>query len=334
MSRYEEADIIDKIISESMKILIIQADNPDGDSLSSALALEQIIGDLGKEPILFCSVDMPSYLKYLPGWDRVTNEVPNDFDCTIIVDTSTESLLENLNRSGKRPIVNSKPLIVLDHHVTEANIEGASVICNKKVVSTGELIYELSQTLEWPLNLSAKNMIVSSIMSDSLGLTSEATSARSIYIVSELVGGGVIMADLENKRRELMKKSQRILEYKGELIKRIEYYDAGKIALIVIPWNEIEKYSQEYNPSMLVIEEMRQVEDVNIAIALKTYKNGRVTGKLRCNYGHAVADKVAETFGGGGHKYASGFKIEDVKDLAELKNKIIDVTKKLLESVN
>ena len=79
---------------------------------------------------------------------------------------------------------------------------------------------------------------------------------------------------------------------------------------------------------------MRQVEDVNIAIALKTYENGRVTGKLRCNYGHAVADKVAETFGGGGHKYASGFKIEDVKDLAELKNKIIDVTKKLLESVN
>ncbi|MEI6249040.1 MAG: DHH family phosphoesterase [bacterium] len=334
MSNYEETDKINKIISNSKKILIIQADNPDGDSLGSALALEQIISDLGKEPILYCSVDMPTYLRYLAGWDRVSNDIPNDFDAAIIVDTSSESLLEKMTKNGKRSIIGSKPLIVLDHHTTEANIVGASVICNKKVVSTGELIYELSQELDWPLNLTAKNMIVSSTMSDSLGLTSEATTARSIAIISELVEGGVVMADLENKRRELMKKSQRILKYKGELIKRIEYYDEGRIALILIPWDEIEQYSHEYNPSMLVIDEMRMVEDVVIAIALKTYKNSRVTGKIRCNYGHAIADKVAEAFGGGGHKYASGFKIEDVADISELKAKLIEKTTKLLESIN
>ena len=277
---------------------------------------------------------MPTYLRYLAGWDRVSNDIPNDFDAAIIVDTSSESLLEKMTKNGKRSIIGSKPLIVLDHHTTEANIVGASVICNKKVVSTGELIYELSQELDWPLNLTAKNMIVSSTMSDSLGLTSEATTARSIAIISELVEGGVVMADLENKRRELMKKSQRILKYKGELIKRIEYYNEGRIALILIPWDEIEQYSHEYNPSMLVIDEMRMVEDVVIAIALKTYKNSRVTGKIRCNYGHAIADKVAEAFGGGGHKYASGFKIEDVADISELKAKLIEKTTELLESIN
>ncbi len=334
MNRYKEAEKINEIIDSSNKIAIIQADNPDADSLGSALALEQIIGDLGKEPILYCSVDMPTYLHYLSGWDRVTNDIPNDIDCSIIVDTSSESLLESMTRNGKRSIISSKPLIVLDHHITAANIEGAEVIVNEKVVSTGELIYELSQMLGWDLNIDAKNMITASIMSDSLGLTSEATTSRSIAIVSELVEGGVIMADLENKRRELMKKSQRILDYKGSLIKRIEYFNSGKIAIIVIPWDEIEKYSHEYNPSMLVIDEMRQVEDVEIAIALKTYKNGRITGKIRCNYGHAIADKVAESFGGGGHKFASGFKIEKSKDITEFKNELVKQTANLLERNN
>ena len=36
-------------INDSSRIVIIQAENPDGDSLGSALALEEILGDLGKE---------------------------------------------------------------------------------------------------------------------------------------------------------------------------------------------------------------------------------------------------------------------------------------------
>ena len=86
---------------------------------------------------------------------------------------------------------------------------------------------------------------------------------------------------------------------------------------------------------MLLVKTISPVDgDVVIAIALKTYKNSRVTGKIRCNYGHAIADKVAEAFGGGGHKYASGFKIEDVADISELKAKLIEKTTELLESIN
>ena len=59
-----ELDKIKTAIENANDILIIQADNPDGDSLGSALALEQIIGDMGKTPSLYCGVDIPYYLKF------------------------------------------------------------------------------------------------------------------------------------------------------------------------------------------------------------------------------------------------------------------------------
>ena len=111
----KDIDKLKQAIDDSQDILIVQADNPDGDSLGSALALEQIFHDMGKTPHLYCGVSIPDYLKFLPGWDRVEKEIPNKIDATIIVDTSAHTLLEQL----KMPLVTliaSKPVIVLDHH--------------------------------------------------------------------------------------------------------------------------------------------------------------------------------------------------------------------------
>ena len=83
---YPEAERIKTLIDDAHNIVIIQADNPDGDSLGSALALEHILGDLGKEPYLYCGVHIPDYLHYLEGWDRVSSELPSQFDLSIIVD--------------------------------------------------------------------------------------------------------------------------------------------------------------------------------------------------------------------------------------------------------
>ena len=121
-----------------------------------------------------------------------------------------------------------------------------------------------------------------------------------------------------------MKKSQRIFEYKADLIKRTEFYLDGALAVVLIPWEDIEKYSDEYNPNVLILEELRMVEGVKFAIAIKTYPDGKVTGKIRCAGDADIADTVAEYFGGGGHPYAAGFRAYDttydevVKDLIKI----------------
>jgi phosphoesterase RecJ-like protein len=330
---YNEAQEIQRILDGAQRIVIMQADNPDGDSLGSALALEQIIGDMGKEPLLYCGVDIPTYLRYLGGWDRVSNDLPVTFDAAIIVDTSAMSLFETLERSAQKALLNNKPCIVLDHHAVDATIPFATVICNQPVVATGELIYELAQQLDWPLNHDAKKLIVTSIMADSLGMVTAATSARSIHIIAELVEGGVSLAELEHARRELMRKSPELTRYKGALLQRVEYYADDRVATVSIPWEEIEAYSQQYNPSMLVMEDMRMTTGTDVAIAFKIYKDGKVTGKIRCNQNAPIAADLAKHFGGGGHIYASGFKTQNGKPFDEVKSECINVATQLLDNL-
>lgn len=176
-------------------------------------------------------------------------------------------------------------------------------------------------------------MILVAIMSDSLGLTTEATTARSIEIVSELVAGGVKIAEIEMKRRDQSRKSPALVHYKGALLERVEYYSNDTIALVSIPWEEIVKYSNEYNPSMLVLDDMRQTNNTKIGVAFKIYNDGKVTGKIRCNYGSPIANTVAQHFGGGGHEYASGFKITDGRKFEDIKKEFIEVTTKTLEAM-
>lgn len=330
MATYPEADQIKSILEGAQKIVILQADNPDGDSLCSALALEQILHEMGKEPVLYCGVDIPGYLSYLPGWDRVTKEIPRQFDAGIIVDTSASSLFEQLEKTGQKGWVAAKPTILIDHHPVENSITFANVVCNQAAVATGEVIYELALALQWPLNQTAKEMLASAIMSDSLGLTTEATSARSIHIIGELVEGGVSIPALEQKRRELMRKSPELLKYKGELLQRIEYFNDNKIAAITIPWKEIARYSPQYNPSMLVLDDMRMSIGTEVAIAFKLYSDGHMTAKIRCNFGTPIAGDLAAAFGGGGHPYASGFKTKNGQKFDEVKTSCISKASELL----
>jgi bifunctional oligoribonuclease and PAP phosphatase NrnA len=333
MSNYPEAAKIAQILSSASKIVILQADNPDGDSLGSALALEQILGDMGKEPALYCGVDIPPYLRYLQGWDRVEKELPKQFDASIIVDTSADSLFETLEASGQKPLVASKPCVVIDHHDVESTIPFATVHCNKEAVSTSEVIYELAKQLDWSLNLTAKKMVATAIMSDSLGLVTEATSARSIHVIAELVEGGVSLAELEQQRRELMRKSPELVHYKGRLLQRVEYYADDRISTVSIPWEEIEKYSPLYNPSILAMEDMRMTTNTAVVIAFKIYKDGKVTGKIRCNRGAPIANELAQKFSGGGHAFAAGFKVQDGRPFNEIKSECIRQATELLDNL-
>jgi len=333
MTTYPEAQQIRELLASTERVVVLQADNPDGDSLGSALALEQILHELGKEPILYCGVDIPGYLSYMQGWDRVTKELPPQFDAAIIVDTSANSLFEQLEKTGQKGWVAAKPTILIDHHPVENSITFANVVCNQKAVATAEVIYELAEQLDWPLNLTAKRMLASAIMSDSLGLTTEGTSGRSIHIIGELVDGGVSIAALEQARRELMRKSPELIVYKGKLLQRIEYFADNRIAAITIPWEEIQRYSPQYNPSMLVLDEMRGAIGTEIAIAFKLYSDGHVTAKIRSNLGTPIAGELAAAFGGGGHAYASGFKAAKNNSFTELKSACIQKATELLDKV-
>jgi phosphoesterase RecJ-like protein len=330
---YAEAGQIKQIIDQAQKIVIIQADNPDADSLGSALAMEHILGDLGKEPYLYAGVEMPSYLRYMSGWDRVQKELPNQFDASIIVDASTMTLLEKLSQSGQQGRVAAKPNIVLDHHQTVENVVPfASVIINDfERASAGELIYRLAKQLDWPLSVDTQTYIMSSILGDTQGLTNQMASAETYKTMAEFIEAGVSRPQLEEQRREYGKMPPEIYKYKAELIKRTEFAAGGEIAHVTIPQAEINEFSPLYNPAPLIQNDMLQTGGVRLAIVFKRYDDGKVTGAIRANPDAAVAANLAESMGGGGHAFASGFKTTG-KPFEEVKTKALATATELLNN--
>ena len=304
-----------KTIIDAKKIIVIQAENPDGDSLGSSLALEEIFGDMGKEVVLYCAIEIPKYLRYIAGWDRVTHEFDASVDLAIIVDNSSRALMEKaLSARGVQHFLETHPVLVFDHHVgVESDLPFPhEIIMGETAVATGELIYDLAAANDWSINASAATNLFISIQADSLGLTTPGTTAHSFAVCAWLVGRGANPSEVEAARRELMKKSPEILTYKGRLIERIEYHLDDRLALVHVPWEEIEEYSDQYNPTMLVLDEMRLVIGVDVAIGVKTYPDGKLTGKLRANI--PVSDQIAGFYGGGGHAYSAGFKIYESYD--------------------
>lgn len=322
--------MLDKVINainQAQKIVVIQAENPDGDSLGSALALEEVLGDLGKEVSLYCPVNIPKYLHYINGWDRVEIDFNNHADLAIIVDTTAELLLgKALEAPGVRHFLETHPTVVIDHHTTESTLTFDNILLTKPAVATGEVLFDLFRTANWTINRQAAENLLITIMSDSLGLTTPNTTARSFFISGELTELGASNSEIEDRRREFMKKSPEILAYKAKLIERIEYLLDGKLALVHVPFEEIQEYSDAYNPGALIGDELRLVEGVELSAVLKTYPDGKVTARIRSN--SPIAETVAGYFGGGGHKYASGFRIyEDyntvVRELVEATAKVI-----------
>lgn len=334
--QYPQATQLNEIIQKATNIVIIQADNPDGDSLGSALALEHILGDLGKQVSLYCAVDVPSYLQYLSGYDRLEKDLPSAFDASIIVDASTMTLFERLQQSGQLGWLKSKPCIVLDHHETVDNvIDFAEVMINDHSrSSTGELIYLLAEQLGWPVSVPAQEAIMTSILGDTQGLSNQLASAETYRVMGAMVAGGVDRPRLEEIRREYGKMQPEIFKYKAELIKRTELAVDGAVAIVSIPQAEINKYSPLYNPAPLIQNDMLQTKDVKLAIVLKSYDDGRVTAAIRCNNSAPIGAKLAEHFGGGGHKFASGFKVADGRPLNEIKSECLEVAAKLLATLN
>lgn len=316
-------------ISDKKALCIIQAENPDGDSLGSAIALDYLLAD--KDVSLYCPVDIPKYLRYFADWSRVVTDFNFKAEGYIIVDTAAEILLSKLMEDPAiRNRLYDAPVLVIDHHETPDDIQFPHDSIIEVLPACASLIYRIAVSQDLKIDKCAAEAIFQGILSDTLGLTSASVTADTFETAAALTKLGANISELEDRRREFMKKSPRILAYKAELINRIEYSLDGILATVHIPWDDIREYSDEYNPNVLILEEMRLVEGVDVAVAVKTYPDGKVTGKIRTSHTMPIAEKIAGYFGGGGHPFAAGFRTYDttyeevVKDLVKIVPELAD----------
>lgn len=317
-----------EFIQGKQRICIIQAENPDGDSLGSAIALDYILTQ--SDNSLYCPISIPRYLQYFSDWSRVESEFDYKADGYILVDTASSILISKLlDDSAIKNCLYNKSVLVIDHHETQDDLDFPHEAIIEPLPACADLIFKIARANHLAVSQEAACALYSAISSDTLGLVSASVTADTMRTMADLIDLGADPAKLDEERREFMKKSPRVLEYKAELIKRIEYSLDGTLATVHIPFEEIQKYSDEYNPNVLILEELRLVEGVIVAVAIKTYPDGKVTGKIRAS--KPVAEQVAGYFGGGGHPYAAGFRTYDLS-YEDVVADIVDILPGLLAS--
>ncbi len=323
---------LQQLVTEAKSILVLQPEKPDTDSIGASLALEQILGDLGKEVVMYCQDPVPEYLRIFDGWDRVSDVFPSKFDMTIAVDFGDPQQMERTlaKYSGA---LQSKPFVIFDHHKTRKPMSFPSIdLIDPGTAATGELIVKICSLLNWNINLAAAKAIVPAIMADTLGLSTPTTTAETVEAVAQMVRIGVDLSELRRRREIAGALDPEILKYKGELLQRVEYFADGRIAIVVISPEELKQYAERHDPADLINQEIRTVKGVQIAAIMRNYDStlyGRkIKISMRANL--PIAALAAAHFGGGGHDQAAGCTVEG-RQPDEVKTELVKVITPLLQ---
>lgn len=318
-------DDIKKLVDEAQTILILQPDNADGDSMGSALGLEELLGDLGKTPLMFSYKPSETYLRLHEGWDRVSQTFPKAFDLTIVVDTASPTLLTNtLEKHGAE--LAKRPAIVIDHHNSRSELGFIThELIDPEAASTGEQIVQLADQLGWKLNPQAGTKLAAAIISDSLNLTVPMTNYGTVWALAECVKAGANLSEMNTKKRDANALTPSLLTIKAKLLSEVEYAFDGRLAIATIDAETMEKYRDEHDPCDLIIWEMQWVKGVEVAAVFKHYKT-----KIKCSMRarRPIAGELAKAFDGGGHDRAAAFRAEGTDIQAA-----VDAFKKKFEEI-
>jgi phosphoesterase RecJ-like protein len=320
-------DEVGELVAAAKTILILQPEKPDTDSMTSSLALEQILGDLGKETILYCRDTIPRYISYFEGADRVTDDFPHKFDLTLIVDTGGPSMLARTLEKAQGKL-SKKPLALIDHHPNREPLPFAThEVVDPTATSTCEVVLAICDQLGWQVNTTAANLLVPGILADTRNLSIATVSADSFRAMARLVELGADVYAAHEAYRNADRLTPELLELRGRLLQRIEMHADGKIALVVVAPDELKKYAELHDPADLVIYDMQNAKGVAVAVVLRHYGGDSNKIKISTRASMPVAAKACQEFGGGGHDRAAGCQTMETP-LTEVKAKFIKVLTK------
>jgi phosphoesterase RecJ-like protein len=313
-----------KLVEAAQTILILQPEKPDTDSLTSILALEQILGDINKEVILYCQDALPKYINYFEGADRVRDDFPKHFDLAILVDTGgPQQIARTLEKHGSS--LSKKPFAVIDHHANRSPLPfDVLEIIDTAATSTCETVVKLAEELGWKINQSAANLLIPGILADTRNFSIQATSPETLETVAKAMRWG---GDIYKSHQDYWAASALtpdLLAFKGRLLGRMEIFCDGKIALVTVTPEELRTYAEAHDPADLVIYDLQNLQGVACAVVMRNYDSALTGNKIKVSTRARmpVAAKTCEKFGGGGHDRAAGCQIND-RPIAEAKQDFV-----------
>jgi phosphoesterase RecJ-like protein len=323
---------MDKIINQIKKaqhILLASHCDPDGDAVSSLLAIGLALGTLDKKVTIYNASPIPAVYRFLPSAKRIVRHIKkaSTYDTALILDCG------HISRVGEAHTeISQIPFIVnIDHHVTNTGFGDIQLI-DPEACSTAEIVFFLIKKLNAPIDKAIATSIYTGILTDTGSFRFSNTNQAAFAISQEMVRYGV---DPYNIAQHVFGTySLGRIKLLNLALDSIEISDNGKLSIMTLTHAMFAETGTQPEDVDGMINYARRIEDVKVAALIQEQKNGKTESNglrkfhvsLRSDGSVDVA-AIAGAFGGGGHSSAAGFQVE--MTMAKLKSEIITLSNDL-----
>jgi phosphoesterase RecJ-like protein len=293
--------MLDRVLQEiraRRHFVVTSHARPDGDGIGSALACAQILRCLGKDADVVMHDGVPRIYQNLPFADRVihADSVPaNDAVIILECDSIKRTLLAGLENCF---------LISIDHHVSGRNFAQVNWI-DSSAMATAELVYRMARFAGVPIDADIATCLYTALMTDTGSFMFEGTGEHTFAIARELVLAG---ADPAHCARNIyFGHSTAKLRLLGAALTNL--HREGSLAWIWVTQEQMDRFGAREEDCEGLVNYALSIGDVQVAVFFRELPDRRWRVSLRSK-GEVNVSSVAEHFGGGGHKCASGCSLE------------------------
>ncbi|ASA22218.1 DHH family phosphoesterase [Paenibacillus donghaensis] len=286
--------------------LVVSHVQPDGDAVSSTLAVGWLLSCLGKKYCMLNEGPIPKRMEYLWHADQILNMTlagpDREFKHVICVDCA------DFQRVGltHRYFAADALIANIDHHPTN-NGYGAVNLIKPDAAATAEILFDLLQlfALEW--NTDIATAIYTGLLTDTGGFRYTNTSPKVMAAVSELLKLGVNGPELAETLLEEMTLAQ--VKVLNRALSTLQLSPEGDVAWVHVTPEDMIACGASNEDLEGIVNYPRNIQGVEVGILFKVIHPGAVKVSLR-SAGKVDVAALAQTFGGGGHTRAAGAKIE------------------------
>jgi phosphoesterase RecJ-like protein len=314
-----------EIVHSHQRFLLISHIRPDCDTLGSELAMAGILESLGKDVLLVNDFAVPSNLTFLDPEHKakqlgkdVSPEQLADREVILVLDTSAWIQLGKMADviRGSRAIK-----LVLDHHVSQDDL-GALLFKNTESEATGRLVVEAADALGVSLTPEIARRAFAALATDTGWFRFASTSGDTYRLAGRLTDAGAAPDQLYKQLYEHDTAAR--LKLIGRTLARTTTELGGRLIYTWIELSDFKATGAVASDTEDIINLTLTVGGTEMAIILVEQAGGafKLSLRSRCDID---CSRLAERFGGGGHKRAAGATLEG--PLEDARAKVLDAVR-------
>ena len=304
----DHTDTVRQIIAKlraAQRVSIATHEHPDGDAIGSSLALLHALGLQGKHATCYIPDAAPEYLRFLPGFAKLTTTKPDVaiYDLVIVVDCT------KLFRAHLEDEVRAHPnSIVIDHHYD--NDQGGTInLVLPEAAAVAQILTTMFIDTGVDINRDMATCLLTGIFTDTGSFMHDSTTPEILELASDLMGKGARLSHIAHETYQ--KKNLPSLRIWGEALSRAMVSKETEVAVSFITYDDLRQHDANLEDLSGVVNLLNTLPNTKFALLLTEYEPGKIKGSLRSEPHKEIdVSKIAKRLGGGGHKLASGFELD------------------------